>query len=87
MFEVFTGVIGRNDELAFVLESFWKDDDKVYFFAIVVQMLVGPKYDIFLVFRSVVDQVFDCLIVVLEPIPEGVDFSHLLIFFTAKSTK
>jgi hypothetical protein len=31
---------------------------------------------VFLVFRGFVDEVFDGLIVVLEPVPEGVDFFH-----------
>jgi hypothetical protein len=30
-------------------------------------------------FRGFVDQVFDGLIVVLEPVPEGVEFSHFVL--------
>lgn len=43
--------------------------------------------DLFLRFWCFVDEVFYGLVVVLEPVPEGVYFSHSLFYLTAKSTK
>jgi hypothetical protein len=82
--EVFWVAIAGDNEYGFVFCGVWKNDYEVYFLTIVSQVFVDPKEDMFLFFNGFVDAVFDGLIVVLEPVPEGVYFSHLLFCFRFK---
>tara|TARA_R110002124_G_scaffold253253_2_gene418686 strand:- start:16625 stop:16867 length:243 start_codon:yes stop_codon:yes gene_type:complete len=76
LIEVFRVAIAGDCEFGFVFCGIWKNDYEVYFFAIVPQVFVDPKQDVFLFFNGFVVYSFDRLIVVLEPVPEGVYFSH-----------
>jgi hypothetical protein len=73
---VFWVAICGDYEFGFVVGLFWKDYYKINFLAIIVEVFVYPKAAVFLAYRCFVDKVFDGLIVVLEPAPEGVNFFH-----------
>jgi hypothetical protein len=76
LIEVFWVAICGDYEFGFVVGLFWKDYYKINFLAIVAEVFVHPKAYCYLVSGSFVDKVFDGLIVVLEPAPEGVNFFH-----------
>ena len=73
---VFWVAICGDYEFYFVIGLFWKDYDKINFLAIIAEVFVYPKATIFLAYRCFVEKVFNDLIVVLEPAPEGVNFFH-----------
>jgi hypothetical protein len=68
--------IGCDNKFELTCYALWEDDYKIQFSAVVAEVFVDPKNDVFLVFGGFVDEVFDGMIVVLEPVPEGVDFFH-----------
>jgi hypothetical protein len=77
--KVFRVAVGSYYEFSFIIIIIiiiWEDKNEINFFAIVAEVFVYPKADVFLVFWGFVDEVFDGLIVVLEPVPESIDFSH-----------
>jgi hypothetical protein len=59
-----------NYEFELVCCPLGKNNDKVYFPAVVVQVLSYPITDCFLVFRGMIKKVFDGMVVVAELVPE-----------------
>jgi hypothetical protein len=74
-------VLGGNYEFEFVSSHFREDNDKVFFPAVVVQVLSYLIADCFLFFRGMIKKVFEGMVVVAEPVPE---VFHLFFCFRFK---